>query len=156
MLIFAIASTFFQLNLVFIAKSCTRFHPGVLWKYELKVRSSHWSFSVKIGVLKYFANFTGKHLCWSLFLTESSGLQLFKKVFPTQVFSFGIFENFKNTYFEENLWTTASETCSNFTRVALFWWLTLLAQIGTHALVLYHNLQFCLPILSSLLLMLLK
>ena len=103
MLIFATANTFFQLNLVFIAKSPTGFRSGILWKYELKVRSSHWSCSVKIGVLKYFANFTGKHLCWSLFLTESSGLQLFKKVSPTQVFSFGICENFKNTYFEENL-----------------------------------------------------
>ena len=121
MVIFATANTLFQQNLVFIAKSRTGFRSGILWKYELKVRSSHWSCSVKIGVLKYFANFTGKHLCWSLFLTESSGLQLFKKVSPAQVFSFGICENFKNTYFEENLWTTASETCSNFTRAALFW-----------------------------------
>ena len=112
---------FFRLNLVFIAKSRTGFRSGILWKYKLKVRSSHQSCSVKICVLKYFANFTGKHLCWSLFLTESSGLQLFKKVPPTQVFSFAICENFQNTYFEENLWTTVSETCSNFTRAVLFW-----------------------------------
>ena len=32
-------------------------------RLELKVRSSHWSYSVKIGVLKHFANFTEKHLC---------------------------------------------------------------------------------------------
>ena len=120
-LIFAAANTFFQLNLVFIAKSRTGFRSGILWKYELKVRSSHWSYSVKIGVLKYFANFTEKHLCWSLFLTASSGLQPFKKVSPTQVFSFWICKNFKDTYFEENLWTTASETCLNFSRAALFW-----------------------------------
>ena len=31
-------------------------------------RSSHQRCSVKKGVLKTFANFTGKHLCWSLFL----------------------------------------------------------------------------------------
>ena len=30
-------------------------------------RSSHWSCSVKKGVLKNFAKFTGKHLCQSLF-----------------------------------------------------------------------------------------
>ena len=42
-------------------------------RLKLKVRSSHWSYSVKIGVLKHFANFTEKHLCWSFFLTESSG-----------------------------------------------------------------------------------
>ena len=103
MLIFATGNTFFQLNLVFITKSPTGFCSGLLWKFESKVRSSHWSCSIKIGVLKYFANFTGKHHCRSFFLTESSGLQLFKKVSSTQVFSFGICENFKNTYFEENL-----------------------------------------------------
>ena len=31
-------------------------------------RSSHQWCSVKKGVLKTFANFTGKHLCWGLFL----------------------------------------------------------------------------------------
>ena len=31
-------------------------------------RSNHQRCSVKKGVLKTFANFTGKHLCWSLFL----------------------------------------------------------------------------------------
>ena len=33
-------------------------------------RSSHWRCSVKKGVLKNLANFTGKHLCWSLFLIK--------------------------------------------------------------------------------------
>ena len=39
---------------------------------------------------------------------------------PTQVFSCGICKIFNNTYFEEHLQTTASQTCSNFTRTALF------------------------------------
>ena len=90
-------------------------------QYELNVRSSYWSCSLKKGVLKNFANFTGKDLYWSLFLIESSGLQLYQEVPPIQVFSCGICQVFKNTYFEENLWTTASETCLNFTRNALFW-----------------------------------
>ena len=94
-LIIATANNFFQLNLVFIAYSRTGFCSGILWKYELNVRSSHWSCSLKNGVLKYFANYTGKHPCWSLFLIESLGLQLFKKVSPTQVFSNGICEIFK-------------------------------------------------------------
>ena len=33
-----------------------------------KFRNSHRRCSVKKGVLKNFANFTGKHLCWSPFL----------------------------------------------------------------------------------------
>ena len=88
-MIFAIANAFSQLNLVFTAKSLTGFRSGILWKYEFKVRGSHWSCSVKVGVLKYFANFTGKHLCWSLFLTEPSGLKLFKKVSPDRCFLLG-------------------------------------------------------------------
>ena len=33
-------------------------------------KSSHRRYSVKRGVLKNFPNFTGKHLCWSLFLIK--------------------------------------------------------------------------------------
>ena len=35
-----------------------------------RYRSSHQRCSVKKGVLKNFANFTGKHPCWSLFLIK--------------------------------------------------------------------------------------
>ena len=68
--IFVVAITFLQLNLVFIADSGTGFCSRLLWKHELKLRSSHWSCSVEKVVLRNFANFTGKHLCWSLFLIE--------------------------------------------------------------------------------------
>ena len=43
-------------------------------------RSTHRKYSVEKGVLKNFANFTGKQLCWSLFLTKLqtfSALQLY-------------------------------------------------------------------------------
>ena len=34
--------------------------------YELELKNMRSSHSLKIGsTLKYFANFTGKHLCWS-------------------------------------------------------------------------------------------
>ena len=66
---------FFQLNLVFIGDSRTSFCSEFLWKHELNLRRSHWS-SLKKGVLRSFANFTGKHLCWIL---NSCGiLKLFK------------------------------------------------------------------------------
>ena len=48
--------------------------------------------------LNNFAIFTEKHLCWSFFLIKT----------PTQVFSYEYFEILKNTYFEEHLWTVAS------------------------------------------------
>ena len=64
----------------------------------------HWWCSVKKGVLPNFPNFPGKHLWWSLFLIK---LIFFKGDTPTQVFSCGICEIFKNTYFEDHLPTTA-------------------------------------------------
>ena len=44
-------------------------------------RSSRLQIFLKIGILKSFANFTGKHLCWSLFLKnlQAEGLQLHEK-----------------------------------------------------------------------------
>ena len=44
-------------------------------------RSSHRRCSIKKGVLKNFANFTGKHLCWSLFLiTDLQARNFIKKI----------------------------------------------------------------------------
>ena len=44
-------------------------------------RSSHLQMFFKIVILKSFANFTGKHLCWSLFFknVQAQGLQLYLK-----------------------------------------------------------------------------
>ena len=39
------------------------------------VRSSHWGCSVRKGVPRNFANFTGKHLCQSLFFSKVAGLR---------------------------------------------------------------------------------
>ena len=49
----------------------------------------------KKGVLRYFAKFTGKHLCQSLF---------FKKETLIEVFSCEFCEISKNTFFIEHLW----------------------------------------------------
>ena len=65
--IFTAANTFFQLNLARIGDKCISFCPGLLWKQELNLRSSHCSFPIKKGILKIFVSFTEKHLYWSLF-----------------------------------------------------------------------------------------
>ena len=41
-----------------------------------KTRSSHRRCSIRKGVLKNFAKFTGKHLCQSLFFNKVAGLRL--------------------------------------------------------------------------------
>ena len=73
-------------------------------------RSSRLQMFFKIGVFKSFANFTGKHLCWSLFLKNvpAEGLQLHKKKNPTQVSSRGVCEIFKNTFCYRTPLVTAS------------------------------------------------
>ena len=68
-------------------KNLLRFTPlrnGCLINLK-KCRNSHRMCSVKKQFLKNFAIFKGKHLCWSLFITEN------------------IAKIFKNTYFEEHL-----------------------------------------------------
>ena len=51
----------------------------------------------KIGVLESFPNFTGKHLCWSLFFKrlQAEGLQLYLKSLQLRCFpvKFEIFNN---------------------------------------------------------------
>ena len=63
-------------------------------------RSSHQRCSVKKGVLRYFAIFTGKHLCQSLFFNKVAGA-------ACKVVSFEFCEISKNTFFTEDVWATA-------------------------------------------------
>ena len=97
----------FQLNLVCIGDNHIGFCPGLLWKQELNLRSSHCSFPIKKCVLRYFVNFTEKQLYWSLFLIDLQAKRL------KHMFSCGVYQIFKN------LQTTASETCC-FTWSLLF------------------------------------
>ena len=57
-------------------------------------------------LLKYFARFTGNHLCWSLHLAikfQPSSLQLFKKETLTKIFSCEFCEIFKDYFFKNTL-----------------------------------------------------
>ena len=53
------------------------------------IKNSSWQMFYKIGVLKYFAKFTGKHLYWSLFFNKVAGIRpatLLKRDSNTGVF----------------------------------------------------------------------
>ena len=77
-------------------------------------RSSQRRCSVRKGVLRNFAKFTGKHLCLSLFFNKVAGLRpgtaynFIKKETLAQVFSYEFCEISKNTIFTEHLRATAS------------------------------------------------
>ena len=84
-------------------------------------RSSHSQMFFKIDVLKNFANFTGKHLCWSLFSIQLQALRsapLLKRDFNmldsnvmTYMFSCEICEIFKITFFYRTPPVAASIYC---------------------------------------------
>ena len=109
----------------------TCFCPELLWKHELNVRSSHQSSSVKRGVFRIFASFTGRQLCWSLFLIELQTFRpaaLLKIDSNTDVFPW----NLQDFYLIWSLRTPASEACS-FTWTSLFnnldFWLKLIYML---------------------------
>ena len=84
---------------------------GIKWNSVSSSRSSHRRFSVKKGVLRNFAKFTGKHLCQRLFFNKVAGLdgmQLYLKRVSGTVFSCEFCEISKNTFFTGHLRTTAS------------------------------------------------
>ena len=69
--------------------------------------------SVKKGVLRNFAKFTGKHLCQSLFFNKVAGF--FKKETLIQVFSCEFCEIFKNNFFYRTPLVAASrKECFRF------------------------------------------
>ena len=68
-------------HIVFLVKKRRSADAQILNNYLIELKNSHLRFSIKKTFLKNFAMFMGKHLC----------------------------EVFKNTYFEENLHTAASE-----------------------------------------------
>ena len=75
------------------------------------LRSSNQRCSVRKGVLRNFAKFTGKHLCQSLFFNKVAGLSsatLLKKRLA-QDFSCEFSEISKNAFLTEHVWVTASE-----------------------------------------------
>ena len=45
-------------------------------RLQMTERSSHQRCSMRKGVLRNFAKFTGKHLCHSLFLNKVAGMRL--------------------------------------------------------------------------------
>ena len=77
-------------------------------------RSSHWRCSVKNDLQKKFANFSGKDLCRSVFLTKLVGLQA--RCFPVKFAKF-----LKNIYFNEHLRKTASVVSTPTYALPLTW-----------------------------------
>ena len=89
----------------------------ILTTYEGSSRSQMF---FKTGVLKNFGIFTGKHLCWSLFLIKLlawSPATVLKRE-STQVFSWEYYEVFKNSFFLQN--TSCGCSCYDLEKILKF------------------------------------
>ena len=78
------------------------FKNGLFFKFS---RSSCLQIFLKIGILKSFANFTGKHLCWSLFLKnlQAEGLQFHKKRLQRRYFPVKFAKFLRTPFLTEHL-----------------------------------------------------
>ena len=63
-------------------------------------KSNHLQMFFKKGALKSFAIFTGKCLCWSLFLIKLQAYNFIKKEIPTQEFSYEYCKIFKKVLYK--------------------------------------------------------
>ena len=104
---------FFQISLIFTEnefqdKNLKSMLAGVFWK---------------IGFLKYFAKFTGKHLCQSFFFNKVANLSL------AEVFSGEFCEIPKNVFLTEQLWPTACRSTKNILFYSQFFFLEIAHKI---------------------------
>ena len=79
--------------------------------------------SIKITVLKNFIIFTEK-IPLSIFFNKNAGPHacnvIKRRLTPVQVFSWQYCKIFKNSYFEEHLWTSASKSFSFYVSLSIF------------------------------------
>ena len=98
---------------------------------------------LKIGVLKNFVIFTGKHLWWSLFLIKLQAWRPLLKETPTQVFSCENSEIFQNSFLYRASLVAASDVSRlNPLDYLTYSWLCSLSQITwIHQNTRFFNIQ---------------
>ena len=103
----------YTINLIKLIWQCISGLITFLKKYRSshqRCRSNHQRCSIKKIVLKILET-SQENACVEACVNKVAGLDpasFFKKETPTQVLSYGVYETFRNTYFEEHQQTTAS------------------------------------------------
>ena len=96
----------------------------------LKYRSSHRKCSVKKGILKNFANFTGKHhICVESLFNKFAVVTLLKRD-SNGVSSCEICKVLKNTYFEDQLQTWANDCFWQCSSLVINWYMIKALPLG--------------------------
>ena len=109
------------INLFQLLHGRKNLHRNRLYQYTLErniCRSSHQRFSMKKGVLKNFAKFTGKHLCQSLFYNEVAGLAatLLEKRFWHRCFPVNFLKFLRTPFLTEHLWWLLLYLCNCYVK----------------------------------------
>ena len=104
------------------------------WKLKLmsnhlrQIRSSHPEVFCKTGVLRNFANFTGKHLCQNLFFNKVASLRpptLLRKRFWHTYFPLNFVKFLRRPFYTEHLWwvllTNVPATSKTVGWFAIYW-----------------------------------
>ena len=105
---------------IFLSATAKLNHGANIGKSDFIFRSSHRRYSLKKGVLKNFANFTRKHLCWRLFLITLQAwgpTALLKRDSNT-----GVFLSKSQNLFEQLFWRTYAEDCFYVLINLIFWY----------------------------------
>ena len=105
-----------------------------------RFRSSHRTCSTKKGVLRNSAQFTGKHLCQSIFFNKVP-TNLLKKTL-VQVFSCKLCETSKNTFCIEHLLMTASVVSMEFYKIFRIFFSRKKNQRQLSGLIIYLRVWF--------------
>ena len=86
-------------------------------------RSSHTQIFFKTGVVRNFAIFTGKHLCWSFFLIKFAGLSTSsqKRLQHRWLQQSENCDIFMNRFY---FWNTSGGCFCQFDKVTVQWWAT--------------------------------
>ena len=79
-------------------------HAETLPQASRKYRGSPSQMLFKIDVLKNVVNFTGKHLCWSLFLIKLQGCNFIKRKLQHRCFPVKFAKFLSTPFFTEHLW----------------------------------------------------
>ena len=101
----------------------------------------------RIGVLKNFAMFTGKYLCWSLFFNKYAGLKacnFFKKILQHKFFSVKFAKFLRTPFFKEHVQWLLLEISHELFLYCIWeqWWCHFVVRMDPPTLLSFYCMCF--------------
>ena len=104
--------------MIFVTDSCSKKSFFIII-----FRSSHMQMFFKTGIIRDFAIFIGKHLCWSLFLIKLQGsLQLYSTSSKKRLEHRWFLWKLQTFYKQLLLWNTSGGCFCHIDNITVQWW----------------------------------